>query len=118
MKILNREEMQQADRHTIEHVGIPGYALMECAAQAMLEETEKYIADTFGLEREKAGPGIIKPSVTVLCGSGNNGGDGLVLARRLEVRGIKTSSWLGSLTLYPIRISPEALQQAYFFVKF
>ena len=83
MKILNREEMQQADRHTIEHVGIPGYALMECAAQAMLEETEKYIADTFGLEREKAGPGIIKPSVTVLCGSGNNGGDGLVLARRL-----------------------------------
>lgn len=94
MKILNREEMQQADRHTIEHVGIPGYALMECAAQAMLEETEKYIADTFRPEREKAGPGIIKPSVTVLCGSGNNGGDGLVLARRLEVRGIKTSSWL------------------------
>ena len=41
MKILHREEMQQADRHTIEHVGIPGYALMECAAQAMLEETEK-----------------------------------------------------------------------------
>ena len=29
MKILNRDEMQQADRHTIEHVGIPGYALME-----------------------------------------------------------------------------------------
>ena len=125
MKILSREEMQQADRHTIEHVGIPGYALMECAAQAMLEETERYIAETFIPEREKAGSGIRTPSVTVLCGSGNNGGDGLALARRLEGRGIKTSSWLcrpsgnlGSLTLYPIRICSKALQQAYFFVKF
>lgn len=94
MNILNREEMQQADRHTIENVGIPGYALMECAAQAMLEEALRYIKETFIPEREKAGSGLRKPSVTVLCGSGNNGGDGLVMARRLHGRGTYASTWL------------------------
>ena len=35
-----------------------------------------------------------------------------------DIFGVTTDFLLGSLTLYPIRISPEALQQAYFFVKF
>ena len=43
MQILTKEEMYRADRYTIEEIGISGYALMECAGQAMAMEIMKYI---------------------------------------------------------------------------
>ncbi|NLY35957.1 MAG: NAD(P)H-hydrate epimerase [Tissierellia bacterium] len=65
MLILSREEMQAADRRMIEEIGVPGIVLMEHAALKLQEHT-----------RENA---------LILCGSGNNGGDGLALARLLHL---------------------------------
>ncbi len=72
--ILTASQMQQCDRNTIEHYGIPSSVLMERAALATVEEIEKLLP----------GPGA---SILVACGSGNNGGDGLAIARMLHIKG-------------------------------
>lgn len=66
--------MRALDRHTIEKLGVPGELLMECAGRlvAALAEAERR-------------PGA---RVIVLCGPGNNGGDGFVAARHLHLRGV------------------------------
>jgi len=61
--------MRQADRRAIEEIGFPGAVLMENAGAGL----ERVIRDRFPDRRR----------VAVLCGKGNNGGDGFVLARRL-----------------------------------
>jgi len=69
MVTLDRARVREFDRRAIEDHGIPGIVLMENAGRnaAVLAH------DMFG-----AGP------VAVVCGRGNNGGDGLVIARHLE----------------------------------
>ena len=67
--------MREADRLTTERYGIPGLQLMENAGAAVAD----YVSDTF--------PELSTRSILVLCGKGNNGGDGLVVARRLRERG-------------------------------
>jgi len=57
-------------------IGIPGTVLMENAASAVMAEMEKYFDGLAGVR------------VGILCGKGNNGGDGLALARRLSIRGV------------------------------
>jgi hydroxyethylthiazole kinase-like uncharacterized protein yjeF len=64
--------MRRADRRTIDEIGLPGPVLMENAGAAVA----RAIADRFGGSRR----------VAVLCGRGNNGGDGFVVARRLGDR--------------------------------
>src|SRR5512134_4067019 len=64
--------MRRADRRTIEEVGLPGSVLMENAGAAVA-----------GVVFERF-PGARR--VVVLCGRGNNGGDGFVVARRLGAR--------------------------------
>ncbi len=64
MKSLSREEMQRADRQMIE-LGLPGIVLMEHAAIKLREHTKR--------------------GALIVCGSGNNGGDGLALARLLHL---------------------------------
>lgn len=81
MYILSKEEMYQADKYTIENIGIPGYTLMECAGQAMTVEIEKVIHEIEKSLQKRS------TQILVLCGSGNNGGDGLVVARRLLQKG-------------------------------
>lgn len=71
--ILNCGQMKEADRYTIEEIGVPSIVLMERAALAAAEE----IAGACS-ERER---------VLVICGAGNNGGDGLAIARLLYLRG-------------------------------
>ena len=67
--VLTVEQMRAAERHTIDRLGVPGPELMERAGSAVARE----IAARFGgAER-----------VVVLCGKGNNGGDGFVVARHL-----------------------------------
>ena len=72
MKILTAEQMREADRRTIE-AGIPGIVLMENAGCRVVEFLEKTFAP---LERQR---------VVVVCGKGNNGGDGLVIARQRKL---------------------------------
>ena len=74
MKVLTAEQMREADRLTTERYGVPGLQLMENAGAAVAD----YLSDTF--------PELSTRSILVLCGKGNNGGDGLVVARRLQER--------------------------------
>jgi hydroxyethylthiazole kinase-like uncharacterized protein yjeF len=73
MKILNSAQMNEIDRRTIES-GIPGLILMENAAMRVVELIE-----------EKFSP-LSERRVVVVCGRGNNGGDGLAIARQLWSR--------------------------------
>src|ERR1700756_1986298 len=74
MKILTAEQMREADRLTTERYGIPSLQLMENAGAAVAN----YLSDTF--------PDLSTRRILVLCGKGNNGGDGFVVARRLRER--------------------------------
>jgi NAD(P)H-hydrate epimerase len=70
--ILTREQCRQIDRIAIEEYGISGLVLMENAGRGCVDVLE--------------GLGIDGP-VVILCGKGNNAGDGFVIARHLEIRG-------------------------------
>ena len=84
MIILTAQEMQQADRQAIERYGIPSICLMENAASAVAE----VLVHRF--------PQVQR--VSVLCGKGNNGGDGLGAARMLHNKGLTVEILLlGSL---------------------
>src|SRR5256885_6246748 len=87
MRILNAAQMREADRSTIEDIGIPSLVLMENAGRQVVAAMEaSYEARLDG-------------RVAVLCGHGNNGGDGFVVARTLMQRGIDTSVFvIGPLT--------------------
>lgn len=74
LKVVTAAEMREMDRVTIEEIGIPGAVLMEHAGRAVADEV---------LTMVRAGA-----RVAVVCGSGNNGGDGFVAARWLRERGI------------------------------
>ena len=76
MKIATAQEMKNIDRRAIRKFGIPGPVLMENAASAVMAEMEKFF------------DGLAGARVGILCGKGNNGGDGLALARRLRIRGV------------------------------
>ena len=76
MRILTAAQMREADRRTIEDIGIPSLVLMENAGRQVVAAIEAaYEARLDG-------------RVAVLCGRGNNGGDGFVVARTLLQRGI------------------------------
>jgi ADP-dependent NAD(P)H-hydrate dehydratase / NAD(P)H-hydrate epimerase len=79
MRILTAAQMREADRFTIEEIGIPSLVLMENAGRQVVAAMEA------AFEERLAG------RVGVLCGRGNNGGDGFVVARTLLQRGIDTS---------------------------
>src|SRR5678809_865883 len=78
MRILNAAQMREADRFTIEEVGIPSLVLMENAGRQVVAAMEA------------AYESLLEGRVAVLCGRGNNGGDGFVVARTLLQRGIDT----------------------------
>ena len=71
MFVLSREEMYFLDKYTIEKIGIPGKELMEKAGRGCSEFIKKKILLTGN-------------KVALFCGSGNNGGDGFVIARYLR----------------------------------
>lgn len=75
---LTRAEVREVDRRAIEELGLPGVLLMENAALGLLATVEQV------LRERGAAPGA---GVGVVCGRGNNGGDGLALARHLDLRG-------------------------------
>ena len=71
MRLVTAEEMREADQAAINEYGVPGLILMENAGQAVVRKAEEIMG---GLAGKKA---------AVFCGGGNNGGDGLVVARHL-----------------------------------
>src|SRR5436853_6598442 len=76
MRVLTAAQMREADRRTIEDIGIPSLVLMENAGRQVVAALEAIHTD------------ILDRQVAVLCGRGNNGGDGFVVARTLLQRGI------------------------------
>jgi ADP-dependent NAD(P)H-hydrate dehydratase / NAD(P)H-hydrate epimerase len=73
MKILSAKQMAEVDRLTTERYRIPSILLMENAGRLTAEEIEK------------ACPGFAHKKILILCGRGNNGGDGFVVARYLSL---------------------------------
>ena len=78
MRILTAAQMREADRYTIDEIGIPSLVLMENAGRQVVAAIEA------------AYESKLDGRVAVLCGRGNNGGDGFVVARTLLQRGIET----------------------------
>ena len=74
MKVSTVQQMHSLDRRAIEQYKIPGYILMENAGEAAYY----VILDEFGVKGRK---------FVVFCGSGHNGGDGLVVARKINSTG-------------------------------
>jgi NAD(P)H-hydrate epimerase len=80
MNILSAVEMQACDRLTTERYGVPSLELMRAASAAVAN----FAREQFPLARR----------VTVLCGRGNNGGDGMMAARRLASAGLEVTTLL------------------------
>jgi NAD(P)H-hydrate epimerase len=82
MKVVTAEQMQHLDQKAIETVGIPGIVLMENAGRGAAE----IILRRF--------PDLARNGAAIIAGKGNNGGDGLVIARYLFNRGIPVRVFL------------------------
>lgn len=94
MRLVKASEMQKMDSLTIQKLGIPGIVLMENAARGVAG----IFLDHFNPHDHS--------HVVLVCGSGNNGGDGYVVARYLHEKGIKTTV----LVLSPVKkIKGDAL---------
>ena len=86
MHVVTAAQMQALDRHTIEDAGVPGTRLMERAGAGVVSCLTQQLGSLQG------------KTVTILCGKGNNGGDGFVVARLLH----KQRAKIRVLTLAPL----------------
>lgn len=77
-KAITAEQMRHYDSYTINTIGIPSLVLMERAALAVRDE----VLNAFPLNLQ---------NIVVVAGSGNNGGDGLDVARLLHIAGVKVT---------------------------
>ena len=85
MQHLNRKQLQKIDQLATAKYGIPSIILMENAGRAAAEESIRFI-------RKKSA------KIVVICGKGNNGGDGFVIARHLHNKYSKvTVIYLGNI---------------------
>lgn len=78
-RTMSREEVRRVDAWAIEQVGVPGVVLMENAGRSCAELTLEKLA------------GTVDPQVCIVCGTGNNGGDGYVIARHLLNAGVRAT---------------------------
>ncbi|MGD9948720.1 MAG: NAD(P)H-hydrate dehydratase [Desulfobulbus sp.] len=90
MQLALAAQMRELDRQTIEEIGIPGMVLMENAGRGTVERMEQII-----------GP-VANKTVCIFAGPGNNGGDGLVIAR--------TVHGLGAFPFVFFLLDPEQLK--------
>ena len=77
MKVLTSAQMKEIDRRTIEDIGIPGPVLMENAGLQVFRVLQALF------------PGLAGENIVIVAGKGNNGGDGLVVARHLHNHGVR-----------------------------
>lgn len=94
LPVLTAAEMRAVDAETIAEVGIPGAVLMETAGRALASEVRAFTRGSGAAKR-----------VVVICGTGNNGGDGFVAARVLAEWGFDIEVLL---VLDPIGIQGDA----------
>jgi len=92
MRVLSAAEMQACDRVTTERYGVPSVDLMRAAAAAVAD----FAREVFPHARR----------VTVLCGRGNNGGDGMMAARLLAAAGLDVTTLLLGV---PERLGPDVV---------
>ena len=88
--ILTAEEMMKIDTYTIEHFHVPSIVLMERAAQKVVAAIQK---EKYNLS-----------SILIVCGNGNNGGDGFAVARILHEKGYKVDVFFTGIITH---MSPE-----------
>ena len=82
MRVLSAEQMREADRRAVHEIGIPSIVLMENAGHQVVSAMHATFGD------------LVKRRVAVLCGRGNNGGDGFVVARSLWQQGVEVQTFL------------------------
>ena len=75
--VMTRDEVRAFDAWAINTLNIPGVVLMENAGRSCAELIENKLED------------VVKPKVCIFCGTGNNGGDGYVIARHHINRGVQ-----------------------------
>lgn len=93
---LSRDQVREVDRRAIHEYGLPGLVLMENAGRGVAELLLR-------LNPEKR-------SVLILCGPGNNGGDGFVMARHLQNAGIEVDPLLfGNIEQLPADARTNAI---------
>lgn len=102
MHIVTAAQMQALDRRTIQEAGIPGRTLMARAGAAVVAAMEEVLGPAAGR------------SVTIVCGKGNNGGDGLVVARLLKQKSARVRA---VLLAKPADLSPDAREMYRRFVR-
>ncbi len=77
IRVMSREQVRAFDRWAINELGIPGLVLMENAGRACVEVIQSFVHEKLGAR------------IGVICGTGNNGGDGFVIARHLLNLGLQ-----------------------------
>ena len=82
MRVLNTQQMREADRRTIEEIGIPSIVLMENAGRQVVAAMQSRFEE------------LATMRVAVLCGRGSNGGDGFVVARTLAEHHVDVGVYL------------------------
>jgi len=87
MRVVSAGQMRSIDANAINNFGIPGIVLMENAALAVVREIKNIVSQNgeVTLQGQKA---------VVLVGKGNNGGDGLAIARHLNILGMDVTVFL------------------------
>lgn len=97
MKLTTSAQMKELDRTAIIDRGIPSMDLMERAAKAVADAALELLPDRPG-----------RGTAAVLCGAGNNGGDGIGAARHLFLKGVRVRGFLvGSYE----KLTPDALEE-------
>ncbi|MEM1127923.1 MAG: NAD(P)H-hydrate dehydratase [Bacteroidota bacterium] len=91
--LLTAAAMRAADQYTMDTLGLPGFTLMEAAGHA----AARHIRQAF--------PDAARRSVLIVCGKGNNGGDGVVVARHLWAHGAEVHL---ILTATPDDFTPDS----------
>ncbi len=88
--VVTASEMRALDRATIDEIGLPAITLMETAGRAVAETARAMVETMRGATRAE------HHSIAVVCGPGNNGGDGFVAARVLRATGLDATVYLAA----------------------
>lgn len=94
--VLTRSQMRAYDRYAIETCHVPGMVLMENAGRGAADVISRLVDPRWewGNTPGKRAPQLLHARIVVVCGAGNNGGDGFVVARHLLARGADVEVFL------------------------